>query len=212
MALSVEQYRELYEKLDAVSPVPYDCGTLCGKACCGVSEYDRPVEDDEMGLYLYPGEEELLREDPDWLNWSEEQVEEEDVEEVDGLAALFPPSFLGKSLCFVKCKDPLHCHRENRPLQCRFFPTQPHLLNAGTRRERLILIYNDMDLPYRCPLIEEEPPLSKEWLKTVYEVWEVLLEDPLVRDMVALDSLEREEDIGRPTAIWPRFHISSRRG
>lgn len=202
--LDKETIRELYRKLDTVSPVPYDCGTLCGKACCGVSGYERPTEDDAMGLYLYPGEEDLQKEDPDWLTWSEEQVEEEDVQEVDGLSALFPPSFLGKSLCFVKCKDPLHCHREHRPLQCRFFPTTPHLLRAGTRRERLVLTYNDMDLPYTCPLIEEEPPLSKEWLKTVYEVWEALLTDPLVHDMVALDSLEREEDIGLPTALWPK--------
>ena len=204
MAFSAETYRELYEKLDAVSPVPYDCGTLCGKACCGVSGYERPMKDDEMGLYLYPGEELLLKEDPDWLRWFKEEVEEEDITAIDDFAALFPPSFLGRKLYFVKCKDPLHCHREDRPLQCRLFPTQPHLLNAGKRRERLILILNDMDLPYTCPLIEEEPPLSQEWLKTVYEVWEVLLTDPLVHDMVALDSVEREEDIGLPTAIWPK--------
>ncbi|MBO4382784.1 MAG: hypothetical protein J5847_01690 [Clostridia bacterium] len=204
MALSKETYRELYRKLDEVTPVPYDCGVLCGKACCGVSGYDRAVEDGDMGLYLYPGEEDLQKEDPDWLRWSEEQVEEEDITSTDEFAALFPPSFLGKELSFVKCKDPMQCHREHRPLQCRLFPTQPHLLHAGKRRERLVLILNDMDLPYTCPLIEEEPPLSQEWLKTVYEVWEVLLTDPLVHDMVALNSLEREHDVGQPTVLWPR--------
>ena len=204
MALSLETFRELYEKLDEVSPVPYDCGTLCGKACCGVSGFDREMREEDMGLYLYPGEDELLKEDADWLRWSEETVEEEDIREVDGLAALFPPSFLQKKLCFVRCKDPMQCHRAYRPLQCRFFPTLPHLLHAGTKRERLILIWNDMDLPYRCPLIEEEVKLDREWLAAVYEVWETLLEEPLVLDMVAMDSLEREEDIGRPTALWPR--------
>ena len=204
MALSPETFRELFEKLDAVSPVPYDCGTLCGKACCGVSGFDREMREEDMGLYLYPGEDELLREDPDWLRWSEETVEEEDIREADGLAALFPPSFLQKKLCFVRCKDPLQCHRAYRPLQCRFFPTLPHLLNAGTRRERLILIWNDMDLPYRCPLIEEEVALDHAWLNAVCEVWETLLEDPLVHDMVAMDSLDREAEMGRPTALWPR--------
>lgn len=203
--LTKEVYRELYEKLDAVYPVPYDCGTLCGKACCGVSDYDRPVRDDEMGLYLYPGEEELQKEDPDWLYWSEETVDETDITETEEFAALFPPSFLGRSLSFVKCRAPLHCHRAHRPLQCRLFPTQAHLLYAGKRRrEKLILIYNDMDLPYRCPLIEEEVKLNEDWLRTVYEVWEALLEDPLVHDMVALDSMEREEEVGKPVAIWPR--------
>lgn len=202
--LTKEVYRELYQKLDAVSPVRFDCGTLCGKACCGVSGYERHVADDDMGLYLYPGEEELQKEDPDWLYWSEEQVDEDDIADSEEFAALFPPSFLGQKLAFVKCRNPLHCHREHRPLQCRIFPAQAHLLHAGKKREKLVLILNDMDLPYHCPLIEEEPPLSEEWLRAVYEVFEVLLEDPLVHDMVALDSLEREEDIGMPTVIWPR--------
>lgn len=207
MALTKEDYRELYRKLDSVFPVPYDCGTLCGKACCGVSGFDREMAEEDMGLYLYPGEEELLKEDPDWLYWSEETVEEEDVREADGLSALFPESFLQKKLCFARCKNPLQCHRAYRPLQCRIFPTQPHLLHAGTKRERLVLIYNDMDLPYTCPLIEEEVELSKEWLATVYEVWEKLLEDPMVHDMVAMDSIERTEDIGNPMVIWPRFRF-----
>lgn len=207
MALTKEQYRELYEKLDSVFPVPYDCGTICGKACCGVSGFDREMAEEDMGLYLYPGEDELLKEDADWLRWSEETVEEEDIQEVDGLSALFPPSFLQKTLCFVRCKDPLKCHRAYRPLQCRFFPTLPHLMNAGTKRERLVLIWNDMDLPYSCPLIEDEVELDREWLATVYEVWQTLIEDPMVHDMVAMDSLDRMEDVGMPTVLWPRFRF-----
>ena len=77
-----ETYRELYRKLDEVFPVPYDCGTICGKACCGVAEYNRATRDEDMGLYLYPGEDELLKEDADWLNWSEETVEEDDIAEI----------------------------------------------------------------------------------------------------------------------------------
>ena len=174
--LDKETYRELYRKLDMVFPVPYDCGTICGKACCGVSGFDR-------------------------------EMAEEDIQEVDGLSALFPPSFLQKKLCFVRCKDPLRCHRAYRPLQCRFFPTLPHLMNAGTKRERLVLIWNDMDLPYSCPLIEDEVELDKEWLATVYDVWQTLLEDPMVHDMVAMDSLDRMEDVGMPTVLWPKFRF-----
>ncbi len=172
-----------------------------------MSGFDREMAEEDMGLYLYPGEDELLKEDADWLRWSEETVEEEDIREVDGLSALFPPSFLQKTLCFVRCKDPLKCHRAYRPLQCRFFPTLPHLINAGTKRERLVLIWNDMDLPYSCPLIEDEVELDREWLATVYEVWQTLLEDPMVHDMVAMDSLARMEDVGMPTVLWPRFRF-----
>ena len=103
--------------------------------------------------------------------------------------------------------DPLECHRAYRPLQCGLFPTLPHLVNAGTKKERLVLIWNDMDLPYLCPLIEDEVELDKDWLATVYDVWQTLLEDPMVHDMVAMDSLDRMDDVGMPTVLWPKFRF-----
>ena len=41
-------YRAIYRLLDRVSPVDYDCGTLCGAACCMVES----EPDMEMGIYL----------------------------------------------------------------------------------------------------------------------------------------------------------------
>lgn len=183
MPLSKETYRSLYEKLDTVFPVPFDCGTLCGKACCGVTEYNRPVPEDSMGIYLFPGEEELQREDPDWLYWEEEE-----------------DTILG-DIWFVRCRAPLHCHRLHRPLQCRMFPLLPHLMPGN----RLVLIWNDMDLPYACPILEQEAPISEEWMKAVYEVWETLLTEPSVLRMVQWESKERVEDLGPPTVLYPRF-------
>lgn len=204
MALSLETYRELYEKLDTVGPVPFDCGMLCGKACCGVSEYERPVEDDSMGMYLFPGEEAFQKQDPDWLYWNNETVLQEDV----APEGAFPQELLGHTLCFVKCRAPLHCHREHRPLQCRMFPVLPHLLNPGTNRERLVLIWNDMDLPYFCPLIEEETEPDTDWLRAVYEVWTVLLQDADIRAMTVKESIDRWEDIGLPTVLYPKHQTS----
>ena len=57
------------------------------------------------------------------------------------------------------------------------------------------------------PLIEEEVELDKDWLATVYDVWQVLLEDPMVHDMVAMDSLDRMDDVGMPTVLWPKFRF-----
>lgn len=195
MTISMDTYRELYKKIDAVSPVPFDCGTLCEKACCGVKDYDRAVAEDSMGIYLYEGEAELLKEEPDWLEWGRETVSEEDY---------FPESFVGREVYFVRCKNPLECNREYRPLQCRIFPVSPHLVHPGAENEHLILIWNDLDLPYTCPLLEEETALSTEWLKAVYEVFDVLLEDPLHRDMVRMDSEDRLIEVGPPTALYPR--------
>ena len=36
------------------TPLTFDCGALCGAACC------RPDEDGQGGMYLFPGEESLL--------------------------------------------------------------------------------------------------------------------------------------------------------
>ncbi len=56
-------YKEIYEKLDAVSPVPFDCGEICGSICC-------QGDDPETGLYLLPGEEKLFT-DSDWKSVEE---------------------------------------------------------------------------------------------------------------------------------------------
>ena len=39
-----------------VTPMARDCGRSCGAACC------QPDEDGQGGVYLFPGEEELLGE------------------------------------------------------------------------------------------------------------------------------------------------------
>ena len=46
-------YRAIYRLLDRVSPVPFDCGMICGSACC------TSIGEDEMGIYLLPGEEKI---------------------------------------------------------------------------------------------------------------------------------------------------------
>ena len=138
MKLTARTYRKLYRVLDDVSPVPMDCGTICGKACCTGPE--------DLGIFLLPGEEELQKQDPDWLTWSVEQSPEWD------FLGLYPE----EEVWFVRCKDPLQCHRENRPIQCRTFPAEPHLREDGS----LVLIYNDLDLPYTCPLIAADTVLD----------------------------------------------------
>ena len=45
-------WKAAYRLLDRVSPVDFDCGTICGAVCCG-----RP--EDDMGIYLLPGEEKI---------------------------------------------------------------------------------------------------------------------------------------------------------
>lgn len=47
-----ESLNKLYELLAEVTPLAYDCGSLCGAACCKGTDRD--------GMILFPGERELF--------------------------------------------------------------------------------------------------------------------------------------------------------
>ena len=173
--LTKEQYKRIYDLLNSCELLDYDCGKLCNAACCTVS---REYSEDDMGIYLLPGEEQLLEEeDKEWLDIRVSQAEDHDL----------PESWKG-DVYFIRCKTPPICPREKRPIQCRTFPLAPHIDSEG----ELTLIYNDLELPYECPLIEEEIPLNDDFVDKTLEAWEILIEDPLIYDLVKLDSEERE--------------------
>ena len=89
---------------------------------------------------------------------------------------------------FVQCMGPEKCRRKIRPMQCRTFPLTPHINDAG----ELSLLYNDIELPYRCPLIDEEMPLNESFVKATFTVWKHLIRDQFIYDLVKMDSEMRE--------------------
>ena len=207
------EYMEIYRLLDSVSPLPYDCGELCGAICCGTDDdtwTDSPVfkdtedlsdpdpgkdaeirpaadEPPEMGIYLLPGEDKLHRKKDNWLTWSEERAED----------YAFPDSWKG-TVYFVRCKTPPHCPREKRPIQCRTFPLAPHFMEDG----RLVMILNDLELPYRCPLITEKMNLNPDFLEITHRCWKRLVKDPLIRDLVRMDSDERCASVSKIIPVY----------
>ena len=54
MKRSIEK---IYQRLDKVTPVDFDCGKLCDEVCCVYDAED--YRNEELALYLLPGEEEL---------------------------------------------------------------------------------------------------------------------------------------------------------
>ena len=168
-------YKAIYRLLDKVSPLPSDCGQLCSSACCscGGDADDEDGLDFDMGIYLLPGEEKLFSRREAWLKWSVENAEDYE----------FPDSWQGK-VYFVRCKTPPHCPRESRPLQCRFYPLAPYL----TEKDELHLIFSPVELPYRCPLITGRVPLQQSFIRATHTVWKRLIKDPLIRDLVGMDS------------------------
>jgi hypothetical protein len=172
-----DTYRAIYRLLNRVSPLPGDCGQLCSAACCSCGG-DGSGEDSldfDMGIYLLPGEEKLFTQKEDWLKWNVDYAENFE----------FPASWYGK-VYFVRCKTPPQCPREMRPLQCRFYPLAPYLSKDG----ELSLILSTTELPYRCPLIDDNMPLQESFIKATYTVWKHLIRDPLIRDLVKMDSKE----------------------
>lgn len=182
-------FKAIYRLLDRVSPVPWDCGTLCGSACCSCgTEDDLKDNDFQLGMYLLPGEEKIFTMKEDWLIWSVEYAEAFD----------FPDSWFGK-IYFIRCKTPPVCPRESRPLQCRTFPLAPHLTEDGM----LQMILSTSTLPYRCPLIDDGRELSPDFIKATYTVWKRLIQDPYIYDLVELDSEDRIYDEVPLVVLYP---------
>ncbi len=99
-----ELYKEIYRRFDARTPVPFDCGALCGKLCC--------EGDDESGMYLFPGEKKFF-------------VGKDNF-------SVFSTDFMvgDKAVDLVTCHGP--CKREERPLSCRIFPLVPFYRKGST--------------------------------------------------------------------------------
>ena len=221
--ISERTYRAIYRLLDRVSPVDYDCGTLCNSICCTFTSADivlqevdssqlptynaagnaaDPVLDadgpetvtaaeEELGIYLYPGEERLFTMQEDWLAW-----EIDDASWYD-----FPDSWEG-DVCFVRCLKAPRCDRPKRPLQCRFYPAAPHVTEDG----ELILIRATAATPYECPLIAKKTRLNESFLKATHTVCTHMARDPWIMDLFEYDSEYRREDPNfdeEAARLWP---------
>ncbi len=169
----LKTYEKVYTMLDSVSPLRDDCGKLCGSICCS----DEPFfGTDGAYIYLLPGEKEYLEANGCNLIIEKQPASEHDI-----------PSSWGEFVYTARCPGAGKCDRKNRPIQCRTFPLEPHLKKKG----RLELIYCDTELPYNCPLICEDIPLSDDFIRVTYDAWKILLEDDLIRDLVKMDSKGR---------------------
>ena len=194
--ISKRKYQAIYRLLDRVTPVDFDCGELCGAACCTCTYEPDDIEfnaagdenaDSYMGLYLLPGEEQVFERDPDapdtdcdWIDWGYLQAEDYE----------FPESWTGK-VCFIQCKTSPICRRNKRPIQCRTFPLAPHIDEDGIFH----MILHCDELPYECPLITGKFSLNERFVQATYTAWKHLLKDPLILDLVEMDSELRREEL-----------------
>lgn len=51
---------------------------------------------------------------------------------------------------------------------------------------------DETEFPYKCPIIEDHIPFSEDFIRETFEVWKILIRNPLVYDFVDIDSRRRE--------------------
>ena len=167
--------KRIYERLDEVSPVDFDCGKLCGEVFCVYDSDDSHTE--ELVLYLLPGEELMYEDSPDFELYF-----------LDSSEIRYPYSWKD-NIYLVRCVNPPKCDRSIRPIQCRTFPLVPHISKNG----EFHLILDETEFPYECPILRDNIKLNDDFIKVTYEVWKMLIGNPLVYDLVDMDSKDREK-------------------
>lgn len=101
-------YKALYALFDHLTPLPMDCGQVCGGACC--RDLFQGQEGAPSGMRLFPGEEAFRRE----CGFSGGSLVEAEPDRL--------------YICSGVCR------REERPLACRLFPLFPALHADGRIR------------------------------------------------------------------------------
>ena len=92
------------------------------------------------------------------------------------------------NIYLVKCKNPPRCDRSIRPIQCRTFPLVPHISKNG----EFHLVLDETEFPYECPIIRDHIKLNDDFINVTYEIWKMLISNPLVYDLVDMDSKDRD--------------------
>lgn len=151
-------YQKAYSFFEGVTPLEYDCGTLCEGACCR--------GDSRRGMYLFPGEEDMFPGQADaWYDISETSI------------------FLstGHTVKLLTCRG--ECPREERPLSCRLFPLMPYLTDDDLVELRL-----DPKGMSICPIGQknDEYTIDDSFIDAAYDALEVLVRDEEVLEFISL--------------------------
>lgn len=163
-----EFFNMVYTVLGDVTPLKVDCGQLCDGACCAVT-------DEITGMYLFPGEEAMYKDLPEWA-----QIYDTDF------------SYNGKYIDLFTCDGT--CERERRPLSCRIFPLVPYVKKGGKMEIRMDVRGRGM-----CPLATamNVEDLDPEFVKNVTLAMKLCMANSEVREFLyaLTESLDEAEGI-----------------
>ncbi|MDO5398307.1 MAG: hypothetical protein Q4G33_10295 [bacterium] len=151
-------YLQIYKLFDSITPLPVDCGQLCGCVCCADND------EGDNGMLLFPGEAEVLKLlKPDWAT-------------IDTSDMVY--NFDGKthSVKIAMCSG--ECDRYSRPLACRIFPLTPHLTNDGK-----LEVITDPRGRAVCPLAKADyiDHMDERFVHNIYRAFSLLMKSPHFR-------------------------------
>ncbi|HEX2953449.1 MAG TPA: hypothetical protein VHR47_05645 [Bacillota bacterium] len=146
--------KEAYMRLGPLTPLKDNCGRLCAEACCQEQE-------EITGMYLFPGEEELL---------STKSFN------------LIPTTITlksGKKITLAVCNG--HCSRAERPLACRIFPLTPYITPDG----RVTTVVDPRAMPI-CPLTRPSgiKQIQPRFIRAVEDLAQLLGRHLEIRDFL----------------------------
>lgn len=158
---NIRLYTKAYEQLNRITPLRFDCGQLCNQVCCRGT--------DNAGMWLFPGEEEILAKETSFeIRPMERQL------------------LNGKLLLWIVCRG--KCNRESRPLSCRIFPLLPRLTEKD-----IIAIDIDPRAKGICPLARGRDQLQMEFVRKVGQVCRELAREPEIKEFIGILTKEVEE-------------------
>lgn len=136
------------DELEAVTPLkPFNCGRLCSARCCSGDEND--------GMGLFPGEEELLKDCADF-----------EIKKSEGN--------FGEPV--LVCRG--ECDRRKRPLACRIFPLFPLALE---NENGTVIVPVPDPRAGMCPLLFTPDKIDRRFYRAVRHAGEYLLRDENTR-------------------------------
>lgn len=167
------EYMQIFQRVYELMDEPLiqgNCGEMCNFNCCRTI-----CESGEMlGIYLLPFEFEYMQ------NGKVVKYEIHNKMHYEIPAGI-------KKLYFISCNKENGCNRDFRPIQCRTYPFEPHLVND------ILSLVIEKDQIHTCPLIGHSELWRKEFIQGVYEGWMLLLEIPVIKHYIKHLSELRQE-------------------
>ena len=170
--MSAEIIEKARKYLENVTPVKGDCGKLCGSLCCknlysdNSYNFDNSDNDGEAGMWLFPGEEELYKNNKNFT---------------------VIPANGNNSYPFILCElfgqtasaknSGGFCARNERPLFCRLFPYFPlvrQVRRGGETEYRIKIIIHPAAVKM-CPAINLKLKITSDFSRAVKKACYLIL-------------------------------------